>query len=106
MLMEATEPIGKGEVKGNARRACPRSQSGKNRRGLQAEGACPSEARRVPRLVTDWRDRGRSIVTKKKPRRSGVREVSKGFSGALALQVFNHVLLVCRLPTARRPGRS
>ena len=74
MLMEAREPIGKGEVKGNARRACPRSQSGKNRRGLQAEGACPSEARRVPRLVTDWRDRGRSIVTKKKPRRSGVRE--------------------------------
>jgi len=35
MLMEATEPIGKGEVKGNARRACPRRQSGKNRRGMQ-----------------------------------------------------------------------
>ena len=49
MLMEAREPIGKGEVKGNARRACPRSQSGKNRRGMQpkrlpkrsAEG-CPA----------------------------------------------------------------
>ena len=75
MPLEAIQPFGKGEVKGNARRACPRSQSGKNRRGLQAEGACPSEARRVARLVTDPRDRGRSVVTKKKPRRSGVEGV-------------------------------
>ena len=72
MPLEAIQPFGKGEVKGNARRACPRSQSGKNRRGMQPEGGCPSEARRVPRLVTDWRDRGRSVATKRKPRRSGV----------------------------------
>ncbi len=30
---ERPKPIGKGEVKGNARRTCPCSQSGKNRRG-------------------------------------------------------------------------
>lgn len=48
MPLEAMQPIGKGEVKGNARRACPRSQSGKNRRGMQPEGGCPSEARRIP----------------------------------------------------------
>ena len=48
MPLEAIQPFGKGEVKGNARRACPRSQSGKNRRGMQPEGGCPSEARRVP----------------------------------------------------------
>lgn len=41
----AMQPIGKGEVKGNARRACSRSQSGKNRCGMQPEGGCPSEAR-------------------------------------------------------------
>ena len=35
MPLEAIQPFGKGEVKGNARRACPRSQSGKNRRGMQ-----------------------------------------------------------------------
>ena len=46
MPLEAIQPFGKGEVKGNARRACPRSQSGKNRRGMQPEGGCPSEARR------------------------------------------------------------
>lgn len=45
MPLEAIQPIGKGEVKGNARRACPRSQSGKNRRGMQPEGGCPSGAR-------------------------------------------------------------
>ena len=33
MPLEAIQPIGKGEVKGNARRTCPRSQSGKSRRG-------------------------------------------------------------------------
>ena len=54
MPLEAIQPFGKGEVKGNARRACPRSQSGKNRRGMQPEGGCPSEARRVPR----WRQIG------------------------------------------------
>ncbi len=43
--MEAMQPIGKGEVKGAARRACSRSQSGKNRRGMQPEGGCPSGAR-------------------------------------------------------------
>ena len=51
MPLEAIQPFGKGEVKGNARRACPRSQSGKNRRGMQPEGGCPSEARRV----SHWR---------------------------------------------------
>jgi hypothetical protein len=45
MPLEAIQPFGKGEVKGNARRACPRSQSGKNRRGMQPEGGCPSGAR-------------------------------------------------------------
>ena len=45
MPLEAILPFGKGEVKGNARRACPRSQSGKNRRGMQPEGGCPSGAR-------------------------------------------------------------
>ena len=54
MPLEAIQPFGKGEVKGNARRACPRSQSGKNRRGMQPEGGCPSEARRVSR----WRQIG------------------------------------------------
>ena len=54
MPLEAILPFGKGEVKGNARRACPRSQSGKNRRGMQPEGGCPSEARRVSR----WRQIG------------------------------------------------
>ena len=44
MPLEAIQPFGKGEVKGNARRACPRSQSGKNRRGMQPEGGCPSGA--------------------------------------------------------------
>lgn len=43
--MEAMQPIGKEEVKGAARRACSRSQSGKNRRGMQPEGGCPSGAR-------------------------------------------------------------
>ncbi len=38
MPLEAMQPIGKGEVKGNARRACPRSQSGKIGRGMQPEG--------------------------------------------------------------------
>jgi hypothetical protein len=38
-----------GGTKGEARHPCPRSQSGKNRRGMQPEGGCPSEARRVPR---------------------------------------------------------
>lgn len=94
-----------GGVKGTARSACPCRQSGKNRRGMQPKRLPKRSAEGFP-LATDWRDRGRSVVAKKKPRRSGVREVSKGFSGALALQVFNHVLLVCRLPTARRPGRS
>ena len=46
MPLEAIQPIGKGEVKGNARRASPRSQSGKNRRGMQPEGGCES-----PRLL-------------------------------------------------------
>ena len=45
MPLEAILPFGKGEVKGNARRACLRSQSGKNRRGMQPEGGCPSGAR-------------------------------------------------------------
>ena len=45
MPLEAIQPFGKGEVKGNARRACLRSQSGKNRRGMQPEGGCPSGAR-------------------------------------------------------------
>ena len=40
-----------GGTKGEARHPCPRSQSGKNRRGMQPEGGCPSEARRVSR----WR---------------------------------------------------
>ena len=43
MLMEAIEPIGKGEVKGNARRAYPRRQSGKNRRGMQPEGVAQAK---------------------------------------------------------------
>ena len=41
--LEAIQPVGKGEVKGNARRACPRSQSGKNRRGMQPEGVAQAE---------------------------------------------------------------
>lgn len=47
--LEAMQPIGKGQVKGNARRACSRGQSGKNRRGMQPEGGCPSEARSMGR---------------------------------------------------------
>lgn len=43
MPLEAMQPIGKGEVKGNARRACPRSQSGKNRRGMQPEGVAQAK---------------------------------------------------------------
>ena len=43
--LEAMQPIGKGQVKGTARRACSRSQSGKNQRGMQTEGGCQSEAR-------------------------------------------------------------
>jgi hypothetical protein len=31
--LERVQPTGKGEVKGNARRSFPRSQSGKNRHG-------------------------------------------------------------------------
>ena len=74
MPLEAIQPFGKGEVKGNARRACPRSQSGKNRRGMQPEGGCPSEARRVS--GGDRLARSRQIhCHQKKPRRSGVEGV-------------------------------
>lgn len=41
--LEPIQPVGKGEVKGNARRACPRSQSGKTRRGMQPEGVAQAE---------------------------------------------------------------
>ena len=72
MLMEATEPIGKGVgTKGEARHPCPRRQSGKNRRGMQPKRLPKRSAEGFP-LVTDWRDRGRSVVAKRKPRRSGV----------------------------------
>ena len=43
MPLEAIQPFGKGEVKGNARRACPRSQSGKNRRGCNPKGVAQAE---------------------------------------------------------------
>lgn len=34
----STEPMARGEVKGSARRTCPRSQSGKFGRGVQPKG--------------------------------------------------------------------
>lgn len=37
--------LARGRSRAPARRACSRSQSGKNRRGMQPEGGCPSKAR-------------------------------------------------------------
>jgi hypothetical protein len=42
-----TQPIGKGEVKGNARRTCPRSQSGKTDAGRPETEAVSGQARRA-----------------------------------------------------------
>jgi hypothetical protein len=62
-----------GGTKGEARHPFPRCQSGKNRRGMQPEGGCPSEARSVP--IGDTIARSRTIRCHQKPRRSEVEVV-------------------------------
>ena len=64
MPLEAIQPFGKGEVKGNARRACPRSQSGKNRRGMQPKRLPKRSAERSP--AGDGLARSRQILCRQK----------------------------------------
>ena len=72
MLMEAAKPIGKGVGQGHRPQRLPPQSVGQEPTRVASRRGLPKRSAEGFPLVTDWRDRDRSIVTKKKPRRSGV----------------------------------
>ena len=71
MLMEATEPIGKGVGQGHRPQRLPPQTVGQEPTRDATEAVAQAKRGAFP-MATESLDRGRSVVTKKKPRRSGV----------------------------------